>query len=108
MDDSPLSFRVRTYSDDLPLFEQLGLPTVDLTSPVQDYEVGTALLSGGSAVVRITLDAHPAQFWKFYITDAEGHSSVYRLGSGTLSSFWPSIQLIADNLLVCIETSDRP
>jgi hypothetical protein len=103
MSESPLPFRARTYTDDLPLFEELGLPVFDLTSPAHDYEVGTVLLSGGNAVVRITLDALPSQFWKFYITDAEGHSSIYRTGSGPLNSFWRSITLIAENMLVRVD-----
>jgi hypothetical protein len=103
MSDSPLSFRVRPHADDLPLFQELGLPPFDLTSPAHDYEVGTVLLSGGNAVVRIALDALPAQFWKFYITDIEGHSSIYHTGSGLLSSFWPSVALIAENRLVCVD-----
>jgi len=107
MSDSPLNFHVRTYTDDLPLFQELGLPIFDLTSPVHDYEVGTVLLSRGNGVVRITLDALPSQFWRFYITDAEGHSSIYRTGSGPLNSFWPSITLIAENMLVCVDTGSR-
>src|SRR3989339_1792189 len=93
-----------TYTDDLPLFQELGLPIFDLTSPVHDYEVGTVLLSGGNAVVRVTLDALPSQFWKFYITDMEGNSSIYSSGSGPLRRFSPSIELIAENMLVREDT----
>ena len=65
------------------------------------------MLYGGQAVVRITLNALPSQFWKFYITDIEGKSSIYSTGSGLLKEFWPSIPLIAENMLVCVEKPEK-
>ena len=88
-----------TYSSDIKLFEKLGLKPFSKITPHKEYYVGEVKLDYGSTV-KISVYPMPAMFWTFDIYIAETRKTVIvHTGSGTLSKYWETINLIADNLI---------
>ena len=86
-----------TYKCDLKLFKELGLkPFVGKTHDT--LFVGEVKKDGYS--VKIHVSGCPAQFWEFDIVDTEGERSKFATGSGTLRDYWPSVELVAENMFV--------
>ena len=91
-----------TYSWDLKLFHKLGLKTfhIDITKNKKDYYIGKVKFENGS-YVKIWVYCCPAQFWHFEVYDNDGKRFYkVRTGSGSLSDYWPSVDLIARNMFV--------
>jgi hypothetical protein len=63
-------------------------------------EVKMGKVSEGQATVRIWVTCSPAKFWEFEVTDIEGVRHHVRTGSGCITDFWPSVKLVAMNMLV--------
>lgn len=53
-----------------------------------------------SAIVRISVTAMPAKFWRFDITSVEGNTYTLHSASGRLSDYWQTIKLFAFGLVV--------
>jgi len=85
------------YSEDVKLFESLGLkfPVVHHS---QEVEIGTVTLYE-SAKVTIWVDQIGAVFWRFKIVDIDKRTHHISTGSGSLSRFWPTIKLIANGAM---------
>ena len=85
---------------DLKLFQELGLkPFKDISTHKRHY-VGVVRFEGDSTV-EIYVTPCPAEFWGFEVHCGEnGKSYKVTTGSGSLSDFWPSVKLIAENMLV--------
>jgi len=91
-------FRARTYKRDLPLFEKLRLtPFTDAPRGWSDVGV----VETDRASVKIEVSALPAQFWRFTITARieDVQPGVIRTGSGALSDYWPTVELVINGTL---------
>lgn len=95
-----LTHETVTYPWDYDLFDKLGLPRFTIKDRNKqllgvyrhpDYE---------NACVEISVTCMPAQFWHFKIITAEGQIYNVNTGSGSLSTYWPSIELIFEGMLV--------
>ena len=87
-----------TYDKDLPLFRKLGLEVFrDL--PNGTYNLGTVKGKGGGEA-EVLVKLWPAMFFGFHITSSEGEKFVVNTGSGSLTDFWPSVELVMDSMFV--------
>jgi len=83
-----------TYSDDLDLFERLGLEPFSVPLRVK-HHVGDVTLDG--IVVRLWVTCAPAQFWEFEFT-LKGATYHVETASGSLSANWPTVVAVAEKL----------
>lgn len=58
--------------------------------------------SDGHAVVEIEYFAVPATHWRIHITDAEGGQHLVTTASGSLSEYWPTVELIARGYITVV------
>lgn len=95
-----LTHESKTYPWDYDIFVKLGLPNFIIKDQDKhllgvykhpDYE---------DAFVEISVTCMPAQFWHFKIITAEDQMYNVDTGSGSLSEYWPSIELILQGMLV--------
>ena len=87
------------YSSDVRLFAKLGLKKYSKIPTHEKYFVGEVKLDNCSSV-KIWVCPMPALFWTFEIFNAERKETmIISTGSGSLSDFWNTIKLFADNML---------
>lgn len=86
-----------TYQVDLPLFEKLGLKKFSINDREKHF-VGTVDLNDRS--VSIYIECHPAQCWEFSIKSVDAGEFKVSTGTGSLTQYWKSIELIMDGCLV--------
>lgn len=91
------------YTEDVGLLRDLGLATGGFGYDWTD--LGTVSLFA-TTTINVEVAAQPAQFWRFTVTrpadtvDPEPDEVlVVSTGSGPLSDYWPSVVLIATNML---------
>lgn len=93
---------VKTYSCDEELFRKLKLKPFcfDMDKVKNRVRVvGKVKTDNGS--VKIWVEGHPAQFWKFEVVDKDGGNKyLIETGSGSLSDYWPAIEKMANNMFV--------
>lgn len=101
---------MKAYSDEIPLMTELGLRIFGYTRDWLD--IGTVQLHEpdeyhpNPTLIKVEVSAMPAKFWRFTITkDSDTieptlEKIVVSTGSGLFTTYWPSIKLIADNMLV--------
>jgi hypothetical protein len=89
-----------TYSWDLPLFKKLKLKPfcIEKDGYWKDHPVGR--VKDGPAHVDIFVSCCPAQFWKFNIKLPSGKVLYLSTGSGSFSTYWPTIKMFLDDMLV--------
>lgn len=85
-----------TYVDDYLLFDKLKLKRFKYLYK-EEYFVGEVKEKEYS--VKIFVNCLPSQFWRFEIIDVNNKHFQLSSGSGCLSDFWPSIELLAKNML---------
>lgn len=73
--------------------------------PNGTYELGTVKKEDGSQVV-VTVDLWPSMFFTFDIVDCEGNKTRVSTGSGSLSTFWPSVELVMGNMFVFVPSEE--
>ena len=89
-----------TYIPDVALFEKLGLTPIVGGKCHKDIHVGKVVVEGGGTV-DLTVHAMPAQFWTAIIYNPESRKeTIIKTGSGTLMSYWPTFEAIAQNMIV--------
>ena len=86
-----------TYQVDLPLFEKLGLKKFSINYREKHF-VGTVNLDDRS--VSIYVSCFPAHFWEFEIESVDNGCFKVSTGTGSLTQYWQSIELIMDGCLV--------
>lgn len=89
-----------TYDSDKELFEKLGLELFKEIPNWTKIEVGVIKKYGDT--IKISVEGCPAQFWTVKITWNVGeyeNSKTIETGSGGLSTYWESIEMIANGLL---------
>lgn len=89
---------VTTYQNDLALFKKLGLKPFS-TKCKETYFVGKLKNDYGNVDIKVT--GLPAQFWEFDIWCAtnQKHTKL-STGSGSLSEYWPTVELILKDMIV--------
>lgn len=95
-----------THNGDLDLAKRLGLDT-SLQFPHAEWvELGTYehRWAGDKDVayrVRVSVNAMPAQFWRFNIVPitTDGQFLEVSTGSGGLSDYWPTIKNMAEGMI---------
>ena len=90
----------RTYREDIPLFQRLGLKLFKFDDKEEHYLGEYKLPNYEDAKVKISVECWPAQFWRFEIISSEGEKYKLSTGSGTLSRYWESILLFAEGMIV--------
>ena len=80
--------------------DKLGLTLPKEYPHSEEIALGTAKI--GSATVDVFVQAWPAKFWRFMVTDIEGHKWEINTGSGSLSGYWPSVVHVAQACF-CVE-----
>jgi hypothetical protein len=89
----------QTYRHDLPLFQQLGLQPFENLPRTELVKVGTVTL-GTVAIIDVSVECWPAQFWKFeiHLKDPK-RLLVLTTGSGSLGDFWPIVEKFASGMI---------
>ena len=89
-----------TYSDDLELFESLGLKPFKRLKNWNKTLLGE--VDNVDYTVKVWVETAPAQFWSFEIFNKDAQKITYKLstGSGTLSQYWPIVIMFATGMLV--------
>lgn len=96
---SPLRELYNVTKKEKEFIESLGLVAPEKYPKNQKYIIGTKDFEDGSSV-NIWVNAMPARFWEFEIIPSGINKTVtMSTGSGSLSDFWGSIELIASNML---------
>ncbi len=94
-----------TYMQDVPLVKRLGL---NLFGGKPEFVSIGMVEQGRGRQIKVEVCCMPAQFWRFTITrrsekdDRETNSTetfVMTTGSGSLSTYWPIAEMIADNMI---------
>lgn len=88
-----------TYSCDKALFSKLGLKQFSIADQTERLIGEYKLPEDGVGSVKIWVTCMPAQFWRFEIITSNNECYEVATGSGTLSDYWPSIELILTNML---------
>lgn len=97
---------VSAYSCDVPLLNKLRLKVFESIDIHKEYYLGMVKTDNGT--VKIWVEGHPAQFWRAEIKDNEsGNTYEVKTGSGSLSDFWKSFELMANNMMV-VKRKDTP
>ena len=88
------------YDWDKKLFSELGLEMFSIDDQ-EWHEIGEHKLpEHDQASIKVSVCCMPAQFWKFEIQTEEGERYKVQTGSGSLTTYWESIKLIAQNMMV--------
>jgi hypothetical protein len=88
----------KTYSKDYDLFAKLGFKRFSIDDQFKTL-IGTYSFDDES-FIKVWVTCFPAQFWHFEIYCAEVDKTYYfATGSGCLSDYWNSIELIATGML---------
>jgi hypothetical protein len=113
--ENEIIFGNRTYGPDLELFNKLGLTPWVNAPHGKNHAVGTVKGKGTEDhyEVKVSVCCLPAQCWDFEIrlfrNDEKGEVERQRIklstGSGYLSDFWPTVELLLDNMLVIKEAT---
>lgn len=93
-------FKSSTNPKDIKLFRKLGLKVF------KDYEGREELFLGtvkcGYGYVKVFVTCMPAQFFRFEVVLSIDVRRSYNIttGSGNLCTYWPSIELMLEDMLV--------
>ena len=98
-------YTAQTYTWDLDLFTKLGLQPFKSQNQKKLF-VGEYVPNRGEeeTKVKIWVTCLPAMFWEFEINTVEGKHFKVQTGTGSLTTFWDSVMLIADNMLTITKT----
>lgn len=92
--------KVETPQKDLELFNRLGLKPFSIPQRQKHY-LSRLYYEGG--FVEIGVKGLPALFWEITVVrkNDDGHTVTYVLetGSGALSDFWPTVDMLMDGML---------
>ena len=101
-----------THIQDFALFKKLGLERFENVPHGKQHEVGVVDDHGSEYDYHVAISVRciPAQFWHFSIVlhkdDVEHQRIELSTGSGALSDYWPTIELLLDNMLVIKHATD--
>ncbi len=89
-----------TYRCDYELIEELGLERWNNIPLHREHRIGMVKLDSG-AKVELFVKGSPAQFYAAKITIPELNRNItVRTGSGSLSDFWDTFRLVAEDMIV--------
>lgn len=86
-----------TYEVDKPLFRKLGFKEFNIGNNDKTL-IGTHNVE--DFIVSVFVECYPAQFWTFEIEKKEtGNVIELRTGSGVMSEYWNTVELIIGGML---------
>ena len=88
-----------TYACDKALFSKLGLKQFSIADQTERFVGEYKLPQEEVGSVKIWVTCMPSQFWRFEIVNTSNECYEVSAGSGSLSDYWPSIELILISLL---------
>lgn len=91
-----------TYDEDKELFQRIGLKPF-VGKNWETLYVGKVKNEENNTSVKIWVQGAPAQFFKFEVKVGDKITKI-STGSGTLSQYWPMIQMMLDNMFVVNDT----
>lgn len=92
----------RTYDVDQHLLRKLGLKTF-VGKIWEKIYLGEVKNEENETSVKVWVQGAPAQFWVFEFSNEDKITKI-STGSGTLSEYWPSIELMLENMFVINDT----
>jgi hypothetical protein len=90
----------KTYQVDYTLFDELGLNLFVFDDQKMHFIGEYKFPHYEKASAKIYVTCMPAQFWKFEIQTDENKIYILETGSGTLSEYWKTVELVATGMLV--------
>ncbi len=90
---------------DRGLFRRLKFIAKPISCDGHWHVIGTWKTPEG-ATVRVLATALPAIFWRFEIINVEERDDAFDTGSGYLTTYWPTVELIASGMFTVADDQE--